>query len=103
VPTELELFRNHCAHMADAWHSQDCVAESAQKRSRWQHLNLFGEWLSTWGPRPTEPPTYCPGRVCISDADRDLFRRLAAEVDTYLHTDDPDALFPATEKDPNHP
>jgi hypothetical protein len=85
VPTELESFRTHCRALAAADHKPECR----------------GKVSDPWGWRWKHPDPDCDG--CNPQADRDLFARLADEVDTYLHTDDPDALFPATEKDPNHP
>jgi hypothetical protein len=86
VPTELESFRAHCRALAVADHKPECKAKGAD-RWGWEH----------W----THPDPDCAG--CDPQSDRELFARLADEVDSYLSTDDPDALFPATEKDPNRP
>lgn len=71
--TELELFRDHCRKMSSARHTPECS------------LPRPGFWLDI------KPNPKCPG--CVSDADRALFARLAAEVDAYLTTDEPEGLF----------
>jgi hypothetical protein len=65
--SDLTAFRDHAAQMATAVHKPDCL--------RREH-----PWLKA---RPT-----CGHARCVTDADRALWARLAAEVDAYLTTDD---------------
>jgi len=92
MSTQLERFRDHCHRMADADHKPDCPSLTARE-PYWPP----GGWVAThpdkgemaglsWiGPKPAWTPPSCDG--CLSDGDRDLFRRLAAEADIYLQGD----------------
>lgn len=84
---QLETFREHCIAMACGAHSPECVEKQARLKSRWGHFCLFREWPEHWGERPTGPPAACPGD-CVPKADRDLFHRMASEIDGYLTSDD---------------
>jgi hypothetical protein len=68
--TELERFRDHAAEMATAEHVPDCAG-------------MVG---AVWGLKHVRPDPACPG--CLTDADRALWARLAAEIDDYLAADD---------------
>ena len=71
MASDLERFRDHCREMATAVHKPTC----------------HGHRPSTWGwAREIHPDPKCPG--CVTDADRALWARLAAEIDAYLTTDD---------------
>lgn len=90
---ELERFRDHCREMATTDHSPACVVAHEKARSRWNYFCLFREWRDEWGEKPSGPPKNACVGECISDKDRALFGRLAAEVDDYLSTDEPEGLF----------
>jgi hypothetical protein len=69
--SELERFRDHAAEMAAAEHKPECR----------------GHLPSRWGwAREIHPDPSCAG--CITEADRALWARLAAEIDDYLTDDD---------------
>lgn len=71
--TDLETFRDHAARMSTAKHADSCSA--------WVGRRLT----------PVHPDPSCPG--CVSDADRALWARLAAEVADYLAPDEAPGLF----------
>ena len=81
--SDLSKFRDYAHVMAQGGHTDQCVADQAEAGRRWSYFRMFREWLPDWGPRPGGPPNPCGGG-CASAADRDLWRRLAAEVDDYL-------------------
>lgn len=69
--SDLTAFRDHAAEMATAVHKPDCYAETTD----------------SWGwTKRVRPDPACPG--CVTDDDRALWARLAAEIDAYLTTDD---------------
>lgn len=80
--SDLTAFRDHCAAMATAEHKPECkwpnlAAVEAKNRLQAKFERLFDE------PKGTRPRViHCPG--CNPQADRELFARLAAEVDDYL-------------------
>lgn len=74
--SDLTTFRDHCRAMQATDHKPEC---GALIEARWgQHQYV-------------RPNPACPG--CNSAADRELFARLADEVDAYLATDDGPGLF----------
>ena len=87
----LTTFRDHCRAMADGGHSPDCLVMTEKARSNWGYFRMFREWPEVWGEQPTGPPTLCGGG-CVNSADRELFARLADEVDAYL-TDEDEPLW----------
>jgi hypothetical protein len=87
VSGRLDTFREHCQRMSTAQHKPECPSLTARK-PYWPP----GGWVPTdgndpmngltWlGPEPAWSPPECDG--CLTDADRALFGRLAAEVETY--------------------
>lgn len=78
MPTELETFRDYCRKMAAADHAETC-GKSVQR-------GTYSTWTQWVRPAPD-----CDG--CLSRADRELFTRLADEVDAYLTDDDDVALW----------
>lgn len=87
MSTRLDRFRDHCARMATAEHKPECPSLTARE-PYWPP----GGWVATdgkneanglsWlGRKPKWEPPKCDG--CLTDADRDLFARLADEVDQY--------------------
>lgn len=73
--SELERFRDHCREMAEAEHKPECrVFVEVKPWPRWAPAH----WQ--------HPDPDCLG--CNLSDDRDLFRRLADEVDAYLTDDD---------------
>jgi hypothetical protein len=88
--SELTTFRDHARRMATSGHKPECegtperVAE--RTRNRMGYRAIFREHHPKL--EPIEP---CPG--CVTDADRALWARLAAEVDAYLSHDEEGALF----------
>lgn len=91
VTTRLESFRDHCARMATAEHKPECPMLTWVEPYWCSWVPVYDEndeiprRLVWAGPKPTtgefQRPT-CDG--CNPEADRDLFRRLSAEVDQYL-------------------
>lgn len=85
MTTRVETFRAHCARMATAEHKPECPSLTAREPywSEWSAEYIDGEpmqlrWL---GPKPRwEPPT-CDG--CLTDDERALFARMAAEAAAY--------------------
>lgn len=73
--SDLTRFREHCREMATAEHTAECVERLAD----WKHRALMRRYLDIPDPGPMP---CCDG--CVTDADRALFARLAAEVDDYL-------------------
>lgn len=81
--------------MAEAEHKPDCPSLTAKEPfwSAWAiEMEDGAPARMRWrGPRPKwEPPT-CDG--CNSQGDRDLFSRLASEVESYVEAKQ-EALFP---------
>jgi len=98
VSTDLERFRDHCRRMVSRHHKPECPSLTAREPywppGGWIPIDgdpMKGlQWI---GPKPKwEPPT-CDG--CLADDDRDRFRRLADEIDTYLAgaDDEQEGLF----------
>lgn len=73
--SELSVFAAHARTMVTADHRPEC----------------WGTELRHWGPLKVRPNPECPG--CVTDAERDLWRRLADEVDAYLGRDEEAGLF----------
>lgn len=65
--SDLAAFAAHCRVMAGSDHKPTCVG----------HLPTRWGWA-----REQRPDPRCPG--CVTDADRELWTRLADEVDAYL-------------------
>lgn len=72
--SDLTTFAKHASEMAASKHKPDCT----------------GVVLGRWSDRVVRPDPMCGG--CVSDDERALWARLAAEVDEYL-TDDQEALL----------
>jgi hypothetical protein len=95
--TRLTCFRDHAARMAEADHKPDCPHVTAVKPywPRWGAIDENHEWcaktgkpmvgLGWLGPEPPWERPPCDG--CVTDDDRALWRRLAAEVDAYVDGD----------------
>jgi hypothetical protein len=77
--SDLEQFRDHCRKMAVAVHTPECEARLAAWKT--QRRTRFYWDVPDPGPRPE-----CDG--CLSSSDKELFARLADEVDAYLTHDD---------------
>ncbi len=93
----LRRFRDHARRMAEAQHTAECPSLTAVEPywppGGWAPIDADGNWVSGinplpggglgWlGPKPKwERPT-CDG--CVTDEDRALWRRLAAEADEHL-------------------
>lgn len=73
--SDLTTFRDHCVAMTTAEHKPECEARLQDWTDRSFRFRYFD--IPDPGPRPE-----CPG--CVTDADRALFARLAAEVADYL-------------------
>lgn len=72
--SDLTRFRDHCAAMSTSEHRSDCV----ERLKRWRaDVAIHARWVT----RDPGPEPVCAG--CMNAADRDLFARLAAEVDDY--------------------
>jgi hypothetical protein len=76
--SDLTDFRDHCRDMQDTNHKPGCSA--ALTRHQWDYALRWGH--ADPGDRD------CPG--CNPQADRDLFRRLADEIDQHLQPPDDD-------------
>ena len=77
MTTRVESYRNHARAMAEAEHKPECE----RRVPDWLHardMHFYFTGYDDPGPRP-EP---CPG--CITDDERELWRRLADEADEYL-------------------
>lgn len=72
--SDLTRFRDHCAAMATSDHRQDCI----DRQTAWRDRMQLRRWWDIPDPGP-EP--VCDG--CMTPTDRELFARLAAEVDDY--------------------
>lgn len=83
---DLATFREHARQMAVADHVPECPGTpervAAHAKGVRGYRRLFGEDHPK--ATPVEP---CPG--CVSDSDRELWKRLADEVDTYEKADLP--------------
>jgi hypothetical protein len=78
--SDLTTFRDHCRAMSAADHKPECPwtdarAVAAENLRRARFARMVDE-----PPRPPIPE--CSG--CVTDVERALFARLAAEVDDYL-------------------
>lgn len=103
--SDLTQFRDHARFMASREHAEGC-APALSSRSRahrgvqkwcgnrgahdeheWTGNTRFGGLDVTW---------WCAGRCsgCVSDAERDLWTRLADEIDAYLKPADDDQELP---------
>jgi len=76
--SDLTTFRDHARAMAGAQHKPECLTECLD----WRGIRKF-----------TLPRHGCPG--CVTDADRELWTRLADEADAWLARDDEEGLFDA--------
>lgn len=83
MTTRVETFRAHCARMSKAEHKPECPSLGPPPRPIWEHVYEDGSDMPTglaWLGNTPSPPT-CDG--CLTDADRALFARLAAEAAAY--------------------
>lgn len=89
--SDLTVFRDHCKRMQAAEHTPAC----ATRLLTWIDRDTARRWfdIPDPGPRPE-----CDG-ACITAEDRELWARLAAEVDDYL-APQPD-LFGELTPEPN--
>lgn len=70
---DLQAYAAHCRQMSTAEHRPDGECQRAYARA-------LDDWAHTGHGEQPEP---CAG--CVSDADRALWRLLAAEAEAYLH------------------
>lgn len=88
--SDLTTFAQHARAMSTAQHTVDCTGTpelvAARARDIRGYRAIFGEDHPKLAP--IEP---CPG--CVTDPDRELWGRLADEVDAYLSHDEEGALF----------
>ena len=97
--SDLTTTRDHLRRLADTGHRSDCcqcgkayccgcISHPIGKPWGWA-VRLWDEHAATC-PRANETEP-CPG--CLTTADRDLARRLADEIDTYLDDDGQEPLL----------
>lgn len=99
--SDLTAFRDHARAMAQAQHKPDCPSLTAREPywppGGWVPMDgndpMNGlRWI---GPKPPWSPPDCDG--CVTNADREMWARLADEIDHYLHPEqdagDDDALW----------
>lgn len=68
--SDLTQFAEHCKRMATAQHKPECRTLDWVRRDGWGRT----DWVY--------PAPDCTG--CVTDADRELFARLAAEIDAHM-------------------
>lgn len=87
--TDLERFRDHARQMSTAEHKPECPwsrPKECEPKPIWRGGITSLQWLGM-----TEPPPLCAG--CVTDADRLLWARLAAEADAYLDREPEETLL----------
>lgn len=83
--SDLTRFRDHCRVMAASEHKPECpsLPKNQPHWSMWHGIyDASGEIEALGWNGPPPPPPTCDG--CLTDAERDLFASMAAEVDDYL-------------------
>lgn len=84
--SELTTFRDHCRKMAKAEHRPECA--HLRPEPYWQAWTVvYGadgipESMQWRGPKPAWSPPPCDCN--LSDDERELFARLAGEIDAHL-------------------
>lgn len=78
--SDLTAFRDHARTMSRRTHRPDCPL--------WKKV---GEFAHLCSDSCTHPEPRCPG--CVTNADRELWKRLADEVDAYLSRHVEEGLF----------
>lgn len=92
--SDLTTFRDHCRKMQTAEHKPECPSLRAPG---WVVPTPGYSGRMWMGLMPWTPPA-CDG--CNPLGDRELFARLADEVDAYLHPDEVVDLFGETAVEP---
>lgn len=92
----VRAYAEHARRMATAEHTPECVEKrrDALRKAgpKWDvNYDDAGDPVSLSWLGTVPPPNPCPG--CVTDAERDLWARLADEAEAYLARDDEETLL----------